>query len=250
MTITWFYLIKPGLVVNPYKLFDIQITESGELKYFIANIILLCCSVQSPRLLSLVLFDWSSQCGCHTILQITTIISSVNDCAALKRIDMVYHYLHHYLHQSDCQSWARLVELLNHGCHRYCLCWVRAEEQWMENIVVNCYESPWEFYQTNAKVEIKIHHVCFTQASAQTSSFASICMIFSLFVLKTKLEQKVEMFWIFPVNLQMDEMEADRFSILFKCDTFVLGGISFPTNIFVASKTQVFIGFNDWWMMM
>ena len=162
MTITWFYLIKPGLVVNPYKLFDIQITQSEELKYFIANIILLCCSVQSPRLLSLVLFDWSSQCGCHTILQITTIISSVNDCAALKRIDMVYHYLHHYLHQSDCQSWARLVELLNHGCHRYCLCCVRAEEQWMENIVVNCYESPWEFYQTNAKVEIKIHHVCFT----------------------------------------------------------------------------------------
>ena len=160
MTITWFYLIKPGLMVNPDKLFDIQITQSGELKYFIANIILLCCSVQSPRLLSLVLFDWSSQCGCHTILQITTIISSVNDCAALKRIDMVYHYLHHYLHQSDCQSWARLVELLNHGCHRYCLCWVRAEEQWMENIVVNCYESPWEFYQTNAKVEIKIHHVC------------------------------------------------------------------------------------------
>ena len=97
MTITWFYLIKPGLMVNPYKLFDIQITQSRELKYFIANIILLCCLVQSPRLLSLVLFDWSSQCGCHTILQITTIISSVNDCAALKRIDMVYHYLHHYL---------------------------------------------------------------------------------------------------------------------------------------------------------
>ena len=48
---------------------------------------------------------------------------------------------------------------------------------------------------------------------------------------------RMKMFWIFLWTSQMDGMETDRFSIGFKCDTFVSGLLR--TNVFVR-RTNLF----------